>query len=418
MIPVARPKLPDTEALIPYLRRIDATRIYANWGPLNAELERRLAERFGAEIVTVSSATDGLTCALRAVLEDRPADLRAGLCLMPSWTFVASPQAALAAGLTPCFLDVDPATWALSPELVRAELLAGLARSGGLWRGMPVSAVMAVAPFGLQLDAVAWDDFAARTGIPVVIDAAAAFDGLQVRKAPAVVSLHATKTVAAGEGGFVATRDPDLARRVKRVANFGFFGARLAEVPGTNAKLSEYHAAVALASLDGWDGRRVQWMSVGARLCAALAPHSIALQDGFAARWIASMCMVRLPAGVRAADAAMALGLSGVATRAWWGMGCHTSPAFEHYPRRASATGDVLATTAMLADSTLGIPFFTDLSDAEIARIGEAFAAMRQLASAPQVTAAVPPPSVSPALAAQHLAAGDGRARRARPAAN
>ena len=418
MIPVARPLLPDTDALLPYLRRIDATRIYANWGPLNAELERRLGERFGAGIVTVSSATDGLTCALRAVLEDRPADQRAGLCLMPSWTFVASPQAALAAGLTPCFLDVDPASWALTPELARAELLAGLSRSGGLWRGMPVSAVMAVAPFGLQLDAAAWDDFAARTGIPVVIDAAAAFDGLQVRKAPAVVSLHATKTVAAGEGGFVATRDSDLARRVKRVANFGFFGARLAEVPGTNAKLSEYHAAVALASLDGWDGRRGQWMSVGARLCAALAPHGVAFQEDFAAGWIASMCMVRLPPGVRAAEAAMALGLSGVATRAWWGMGCHTSPAFEHFPRRASASGDVLAATAMLAESTLGIPFFTDLTDAEIATIADAFAAMRRLAASSQTGQAHAAVSVPSSLAAMRLVARDGQARRARPAAN
>lgn len=418
MIPVARPKLPDTDALVPYLRRIDASRIYANWGPLNAELERRLGERFAAGIVTVSSATDGLTCALRAILEDRPAERRAGLCLMPSWTFVASPQAALAAGLTPCFLDVDPATWALSPELVRAELLAGLARSGGLWRGMPVSAVMAVAPFGLQLDTGAWDDFAARTGIPVVIDAAAAFDGLKVGRAPAVVSLHATKTVAAGEGGFVATRDPDLARRVKRVANFGFFGARLAEVPGTNAKLSEYHAAVALASLDSWEGRRSQWMAVGARLAAALAPHGVTFQEGFASRWIASMCTVCLAAGVRAEEAAMALGLAGVATRAWWGSGCHDSPAFAHFPRRAVASGDVLAATAMLAGRTLGIPFFTDLSDADISTMEHAFSEMAGLAGRARAGLDEQAPGVPAALAAMRLPAGRGSARRSRPAAN
>lgn len=423
MIPVARPLLPGTDALIPYLRRIDATRIYANWGPLNALLERRLGERFGAEVVTVSSATDGLTCALRAVLEDRPADQRAGLCLMPSWTFVASPQAALAAGLTPCFLDVDPASWALTPDLVAAELLAGLSRQGGLWRGLPVSAVMAVAPFGLQIDAAAWDDFAARTGIPVVIDAAAAFDGLQVRRAPAVVSLHATKTVSAGEGGFVATRDADLARRVKRVANFGFFGARLAEVPGTNAKLSEYHAAVALASLDGWDARRGEWLAVGGRLREALAPHGVGFQDGFAERWVASMCMVRLPARVRAAEASVALGLHGVATRAWWGQGCHTSPAFEHFPRRAKASGDMLAATAILAETTLGIPFFTDLSADQIATIAAAFAATRELAEAPRRAARRPvepggPIAVPPPLAARHLADGGARGRRARAVAN
>jgi dTDP-4-amino-4,6-dideoxygalactose transaminase len=371
-MPVARPKLPPAEALLPYLRRIDAARIYANWGPLNTELEARLAARFEASVVTVSTATDGLACALRAVLEDRPAAQRRGLCLMPAWTFVATAHAALAAGLTPCFLDVEEADWRLTPARVGDALLRVLALRPPGWPDLPVAAVVPVAPFGLPLDPAPWDEFAARSGIPVVIDAAAGFDALRVGRAPMVVSMHATKTVCAGEGGFVATTDSDLARRVKRAANFGFFGARVAEVAGLNAKLSEYHAAVALASLDAWQTRRAEYMAVGAALRAGLEPLGCRFLAGFASDWVSSTCVLRLPPGRRANEVAIALGLEGIATRAWWGGGCQAQPAFAQCPRMPGE--EALPVTLRLAEGTLGLPFHPDMEGAAIARI---VAAMR-----------------------------------------
>jgi len=373
-IPVARPRLPPAEVLLPYLRRIDAARIYANWGPLNTELEARLAGRFDAAVVTVSTATDGLVCALRATLEDKPAAQRRGLCLMPAWTFVATAHAAIAAGLTPCFLDVEEASWSLAPDRVADALLRVLAQRPPGWPDQPVAAVLAVAPFGRPLDPAAWDDFAQRTGIPVVIDAAAGFDALAVARAPTVVSLHATKTVCAGEGGFVATTDADLARRVKRTANFGFFGARIAEVAGLNAKLSEYHAAVALASLDAWEARRAEYMGAGQALRAGLEPLGCRFLDGFAEQWVGSTCVLRLPPGRHAHDVAIALGLEGIATRAWWGGGCQANPAFAQCPRMPGA--ESLPATLRLADSTLGLPFFPDIGRSEIARIVAAMAAV------------------------------------------
>lgn len=418
VVPVARPLLPTADALLPYLRAVDARRVYSNWGPLNARLEERLSARLGgASVVTASSATSALTCALRAVLEDRPAEARGGLCLMPSWTFVATAHAALAAGLTPCFLDVDEADWALTPEIVRREILAGLGRPGsGAKGGAVVSAVVAVAPFGRPVAPGPWDEFAARTGVPVVLDAAAAFDALEVGRAPAVVSLHATKTVCAGEGGFVATRDADLARRVKRVANFGFFGARQAEVAGANAKLSEYHAAVGLASLDAWPTRRGELARAAARLRAALEPLGLRFADGFGGAWVASSCVARLPrsaAPVGAAEAAIGLGLRGVATRAWWGAGCHTSPAFEGLPRRNSAAdGDALPVTARLARETIGLPFACDLSEREVAQVRDALAEVLGTSAQP---GAPPPRRRAAAPLRPHAAAA--ATRQARPAA-
>src|ERR1700744_825716 len=99
--PILRPQLPSAERIVRYLKEIDSTRIYSNFGPLNVSLERRLAAHCGVReemVATTSNATQGLTLALMT-LGARPRTL----CLMPAWTFVASAHAAIAAGLIPYF---------------------------------------------------------------------------------------------------------------------------------------------------------------------------------------------------------------------------------------------------------------------------------------------------------------------------
>src|SRR5262249_23402697 len=65
-----------------------------------------------------------------------------------------------------------------------------------------------------------------------------------------------------GEGGAVVTTDPDLLIRSIQALNFGFMGARRSDIPGTNGKMSEYHAAIGLAELHGWDEKRVAYARV------------------------------------------------------------------------------------------------------------------------------------------------------------
>src|SRR5262245_6468216 len=112
-VPVMRPKLPAASSVLPYLAEIDASLIYSTFGTLAIGLERRLASHFQVgdhAVTTVANATLGLTLALMAQ------QAAAGtLCVIPAWTFVASPQAASLAGMIPHFVDVDPRTWALDP---------------------------------------------------------------------------------------------------------------------------------------------------------------------------------------------------------------------------------------------------------------------------------------------------------------
>jgi len=355
VLPVLRPKLPAIEEILPYFRSIDERQWYSNWGPLTSELEQSLSRQLGLErvcVVTTANATAGLTAALLAL--GLP---RGSICVMPSWTFAATPHAARAAGLRPWFHDVDPQTWALDPEAVRRTI-------GGIRNR--VSAAVVVAPFGAPVDTASWEDFEDRTGIRVVIDAAAAFDTVRACRLPSVVSLHATKILAAGEGGFVATTDSSLRDRIVACCNFGFQGSRSAMLPALNGKMSEYHAAVGLASLAKWPATRARHIQIAAwyrRRMEGLP--GVALQPGYGG-WASGTTSPVLP--IEAARVSRRLRLLGVETRSWWGMGCHLQPAFARCPRGP------LAVTERLGMRVLGLPHFPEMRESDVDLVAGALA--------------------------------------------
>ena len=354
LIPILRPILPSADRLAPYLKSIDATRLYSNYGPLTLSLQDRLAAHYGLNqgtVATVANATLGLSIAL-AVQKPPPGSL----CAMPAWTFVASAHAAVTAGLVPYFVDIDPETWALDPNKLLDEIKRAPA---------PVGAVMPVMPFGLPLDLAAWDAFRSQSGIAVVIDAAAGFDSLIPGATPAVVSFHATKVLGTGEGGFVISTDPSVARAVRMRANFGFAGSRLSQAAAFNAKLSEYHAAIGLAALDEWDQARAEWNDVAIAYRRALGrSNQIFLQRGFGESWISSTCVLSF-AQPEADRIEKSLTDCGVETRRWWGTGAHNHPATTSFSRTA------VPATDMLARSTLAVPFYRDISAADIGRVAD-----------------------------------------------
>ncbi|MHB8270340.1 aminotransferase class I/II-fold pyridoxal phosphate-dependent enzyme [Bradyrhizobium sp.] len=354
-IPIMRPKLPSADQLATYLKSIDGSRVYSNFGPLTVGLENRLAEHYGLNegtVATVANATLGLAIAL-AVQQPAPGSL----CAMPAWTFAASAHAAVIAGLVPYFVDVDPATWALDPD----KLLDELARAPA-----PVGAVMPVMPFGSPLDIAGWETFRSKSGLAVVIDAAAAFDSLVPAAVPSVVSLHATKVLGTGEGGFVISTDPGIRRAVRMRSNFGFEGSRKAQAPAFNAKLSEYQAAVGHAALDEWGQTRAEWRDAADAYRNALGrSNQVFLQQGFGESWISSTCVLSFaqPAADRIEQS---LADCHVETRRWWGSGAHDHPATASFPRTA------LPVTDVLSRSTLAVPFYRDIAEPEIGRVADA----------------------------------------------
>lgn len=372
-IPLLVPDLPGPQALLPYLERMHAAQLYSNFGPLVRELEARLLERFTGKAVvplamsTVANATLGLELVLTAL--ELPPHSRV---LLPSLTFVASATAVLRAGHVPVLADVDVDSWLLTPAIARRAL-----------DDVRFDAVMPVAAFGAPHDSAGWAAFQQETGIPVVIDAAAAFGSqwLDAGTGTAVFSMHATKSLPAGEGGFVISTDAGLVARVRQLSNFGInldAGARtpvgMLERIGTNAKMSEFHAAVGLASLDVWDARALVRRQLYIGLRQALDERLPG-----ALRWQANAHVVAGPTllCVRLADAMQRRRLEslcaqrGVGLRRWYqpllGKMLSITPQCVALPAPRAAA---------IAADMCGLPFFPGMTGVQAGQVVDIVAAV------------------------------------------
>ncbi|WP_233068451.1 DegT/DnrJ/EryC1/StrS family aminotransferase [Komagataeibacter sp. FNDCF1] len=228
--------------------------IYTNYGPINQKFEKRLIEQmFGGvgQCVTVCNATIGLMMALKYVTRHTTAS-RTPYIIMPSFTFAAAAHAVLWAGFTPLFCDIDPADWMASHQ-AEDQLLKD-------YEGQ-VAAIFPYATFGNATNIAHYTELEKKTGIPVVIDAAASLGAQDARGQgfgcgsphAIVCSLHATKTMGIGEGGFIYANNPDMIEALRAMGNFGFGQVRHATMPGLNSKLPEIGALLALSGLEHLD---------------------------------------------------------------------------------------------------------------------------------------------------------------------
>ena len=346
-IPAVRPRLPPAGAILPYLREIDRATWSSSHGPLSRMLEMRLADLWGVapqEVVLLSSVRSALALSLVA-----SGARRGRRCLMPSWTSLASAGAVVQAGLVPHLVDVCPGTWMPDPAETQA-----------LAMRHDVGAVLVVSPFGAPVDMAAWQAVQYQAGVPVVIDAAAAFDTLRAGGpmrpglSPVAVSLHATKVFGVGQVGALICRDPAVMDRVRRLACFGLSGAGAAQLPGIDAGFSEYGAAVGLAGLDGWAEARTRW-HVATRHYLRRLPETAVPLPGFGDGWVAATLNVW-----SSGTAAEVLAARGVQTRRWWGDGCHAEPGYRGCP------AEPLPVTETLARRVVGLPFWQDLTQDQI----------------------------------------------------
>jgi dTDP-4-amino-4,6-dideoxygalactose transaminase len=354
--PVFRPALPTVDKFSSYIAEIDQNRWYTNHGPLVERFEMGLARHFGVtagQIVTSSNATVALSQTLRSF------DIRPGsLCVMPSWTFAATAAAALWAGMEPYFLDVEAESWLITPERIKA-----------LAKKRAIGAVIVVSAFGAPLDVKPWDEFTRETGIPVVIDAAAGFDSFTRQRigevsTPIAISLHATKVSGIGEGAAVIASDTKFISKIRAYGNFGFMGTREALVPGFNAKMTEYSAAIGLAMLNEWPVRRAEWQLLTDHFAALVKTiPNLQCAPGFGEGWISSYGLIQLPADLSAEDFSGKLHERGIETRQWWGKGCHLQEAYCGYGH------DHLRITDVLTRRVLGLPFWLGLQKTELEEI-------------------------------------------------
>jgi dTDP-4-amino-4,6-dideoxygalactose transaminase len=180
------------------------------------------------------------------------------------------------------------------------------------------------------------------------------------------LSFHATKAFASGEGGCVITTDERLAESVTRALNFGFYEDRESRSPSTNGKMSEYHAAVALAELDGWQAKHATLLRVAEMYKKKM--YDAGLDDRVVAAPAVAACYVLY----RAADVdevarvQRALTDCKVGFRSWYGAGVHSHPHFHAVSR------DCLEVTDRVAPLLIGLPVAPDLTQGDVARVVKA----------------------------------------------
>lgn len=349
MIPSFRPRLPTLEMLAPYLKRIDEARYYTNFGPLVLELQQRIAGLIGSgenSIITTSNGTTSLENAIQAYGFEK-----GQYAVLPAWTFSATAHAVLNAGLKPFFTDVDADSWAMTPEIARAAIK----KCPG-----PVALAMPVAPFGMPLPVEAWEEFRSKTNVEVLIDAAAVTPTtVQASESVTIsVSLHTTKMLGAGEGGLIIRKDPAFIEEVKNHTNFGLFGGpRGIDIRGGNAKMSEYHAAVALASLDEREAIIADFMRVAKRYRKNLGKIAgVHLRPGYGETYCTSLTVIETE---KEFDDAWLIA-RGIGARPPWRRGCHSEPLFANVPRTD------LPVTEHIKTRYSAIPCYRDLPDEQI----------------------------------------------------
>jgi dTDP-4-amino-4,6-dideoxygalactose transaminase len=357
-LPLARPTIPDPDKVADEVLQILRSGELTN-GPHVRELESRVAERVGVRhAVAVSSCTAGLMLVLRA------ADLT-GDVVLPSFTFMATAHAVAWNGLHPRFADIDRDTLTLSP--------------GGAMRaiGMRTSAILATHTFGTPCDVEALAESARQSGIRLFFDAAHALGSARHGEPVGrfgdaeVFSLTPTKPVIAGEGGIIATNDDDLAERCRLGRDYGKTEDYDVRFIGLNARMSELHAAVALASLGGLDEWLEQRNALADRYREVLSTipglSFPQVRPGDRSTYKDFTVLVEQELfGMEAATLAEALAAEGMQTRRYYSPPVHRTRAY-----KAMANGP-LPVTEWAAGRVLTLPLWGGMNEDHLERVAEA----------------------------------------------
>jgi len=334
-------------------------------------LEEELAAHVGApHVVAVSSCTAALEICLSWL--GLPTGARVGV---PDWTFVSTALAAHRAGLEVVLLDVDSDTLNLSASSVAAAL------DDGLDALIPVH-------FGGVAVAAEVRALAAGAGIPVIEDAAHAL-GTGDERGPvngrdvtaACYSFYATKNLSCGEGGAIATFQPEVADFARSWRLHGLskdawsryrpdapVGASLYDLvgPGLKANMPDLLAALARSQLARFPAMQDRRRRLVAAYRAALAGLPVRCVPGRLDEAGADHLMVVvLPEGVDRGRVVRRMAADGVATSV------HFQPlhSFGWLAEHAHQAPGGLPVATALAPRVLSLPLHTSLTDTDVERV-------------------------------------------------
>lgn len=225
-------------------------------GPEVDELEERLAAYTGAKYcITVANGTDALQIAQMA-LGIGPGDE----VITPGFTYIATAETVALLGAKPVYVDIDPRTYNLDPNLLEAAITPR------------TKAIVPVSLYGQCADMDVINTIAERHGIPVIEDAAQSFGAsYKGRKSCNLSTIGCTSFFPSkplgcyGDGGAIFTDDEALAIVIRQIARHGqdrrYHHIRI----GVNSRLDTLQAAILLPKLDILDDEMAQRQKVAER---------------------------------------------------------------------------------------------------------------------------------------------------------
>jgi dTDP-4-amino-4,6-dideoxygalactose transaminase len=237
------------------------------WG-INGSLKPEFEEKFAAYVGTRYSATvaNGSVSLRLALIA---AGIQAGEeVIVPPYTFIATASAVLESNATPIFVDVEPDTYNLDPELIEAAITPR------------TRAIIPVHLGGLPADMDRINAVAKRHGLTVIEDAAhahgAEWKGRKVGSLGdmASFSFQSSKNLASGEGGVVTTSDENLIERLRALRSCGRLSGDAwydHGILGGNYRLSELQAALLLSQFERLDEQAIKRDTNGLYLNEQLA---------------------------------------------------------------------------------------------------------------------------------------------------
>jgi dTDP-4-amino-4,6-dideoxygalactose transaminase len=320
--------------------------------------------------IGLSSGTDALLIALMAL------DIGAGDEVVTTpYTFFATAGTIARVGARPVFVDIDPASFNISPREIERFLGGCESRGGHLVNprtGGRVRAIMPVHLYGQMADMTPIMALAGRHGLRVIEDAAQAIgsEDAQGRRACSIgdigaLSFFPTKNLGAfGDAGACVTNDDALAAKLMKLRVHGMEPKYYHELIGGNFRIDEIQAAVLgvkLPHLDAWSAGRQRNAAYYDAAFARASVRDLVTPPPApkGARHIYNQYCIRVP---RRDELRAHLAANGVGAEIYYPLALHMQQCFSYLGHAPADFPESLRATR----ETLALPIYPELEEAQL----------------------------------------------------
>jgi UDP-4-amino-4-deoxy-L-arabinose-oxoglutarate aminotransferase len=333
-------------------------------GPIGKEVEAQLCEYFGSKrSKLVNSWTNGAVATLLAM------DIGTGdEVIVPAMTFIATANVVELVGAKPVFIDCDPDTLLMTPELVKAAITKN------------TKAVIPVHMYGQMCDVKAIKEILPKDQkVSIIEDCAHTFEAKFNGERPgkysdaSIFSFYATKNVTCGEGGAIITNDEKLFERIQQAILHGMSAGAAdrfkagqykhwgMDYLGTKANLPDLLACYLPEQIKTVDKRLSVREEVAQKYSNALATTNIRFPKVLSGV-VHSRHLFPIHVGSEIRDKALlALGEANIGATVNY-RSVHT---MGYYSKKYGFIGNEFPTSLSWGDGTLSIPLFPGITTQE-----------------------------------------------------